>query len=230
MKKIIFILSCLFLFTPLFASAQEVNLIWQGQSYTPPFYKAKSLWANQTKVTFLAISQGLGDPTKLAYRWSRNGTVQGDLSGVGKNTYTFSDDILSQGQDVKVEVLTVDRYDEPVLASQTVQVTPTSPQILVYENNPLYGFLFNKEVGGQYTLQASEVTFDTFPLFFGTKNRNDSLTYAWHTNTGATETSNSVTYRTPEGTTGTAQVGLTINHTKLLLQTARKDFLVQFEK
>src|SRR3989344_1121949 len=223
---LLFIILCLLSISASSARAQSVDLIWQGNGYVPPFYQGRTLWSKQTKVSFLAISHGLGSSANLYYKWTKNGTVLGNLNGIGKNNFSYTDTILSRTQTVKVEILS---DTDEVLASATVALTPVSPSLLVYENNPLYGFMFHKEVGGNYRLNESEITFSAFPLFFDVTSREDSsLVFAWRTNTGAVETGDSVTYRAPDDVSGSSQVSITVSNKDKITQEARKGFLVQF--
>ena len=66
MKKIVFLFAIYsLLFTVV--NAQSVDLLWQGETYVPPFYKGKSLWSDQSRITLFAIPQGLGNPANLNY-------------------------------------------------------------------------------------------------------------------------------------------------------------------
>src|SRR3990167_742525 len=104
MKRIIFLSTIYFLLTTV-VLAQSVDILWQGDTYTPPFYKGKSLWSNQSRITFVAIPQGLGNPASLNYKWTKNGTVLGNINGIGKNTLSFTDSILSRPQTIRVDIL-----------------------------------------------------------------------------------------------------------------------------
>lgn len=230
MKRILFLLTSYFLLlTPAITFAQSVDLLWQGDAYTPPFYQGHTQWSKQSKITLLAIPNSLGNPSALSYRWVRNGTVLGSLSGIGKNTFTYTDTIISRSQNFRVEITAVDDYESPILAQAFLTLTPSNPTLVVYENNPLYGFMFHREVSGTYPLNESEVTFAAFPLFFSVANRADgNLTYKWQTNTGETESKNAVTYRAPEGSVGTSAVYVDVANQNKIMQAAKNNFLVQF--
>ncbi|MDP2642027.1 MAG: hypothetical protein Q8P21_01920, partial [bacterium] len=151
MRKFYILLVTLLLILPvLHLQAQEVNLFWQGETYASPFYKGKALWSNQSRISFVAIPQGLGNSASLNYKWTRNGTVLGNINGIGRSTLSFLDSILSKSQIIKVEILS---SQSTVLAETSITVTPISPILAVYENNPLYGYMFHKEVAGTYQLQ-----------------------------------------------------------------------------
>ncbi|MDP3874996.1 MAG: hypothetical protein Q8Q22_00535, partial [bacterium] len=197
--------------------------------YAPPFYQGRTLWSNQSRITFLAVSHGLGNPTNLNYKWTKNGTVLGNINGVGKNTLSFVDSILSRPQTVKIDILS---GQDVVLASASVTVAPISPTLTIYENNPLYGFMFHRETSETFILQEKEVTFTAFPLFFSASNRSDNrVNYEWRTNIGGeAETKNSVTYRAPDDTAGSSQIQVRASSKDKILQSSNKSFFIQFGK
>ena len=225
MKKLLF-LTILFLLPIFSIHAQEIDLLWQGDTYTSPFYKGRALWSNQSAITLAAIPHGLGNPASLIYKWTRNGTVLGNISGVGKNALSFSDSIISRPQTFKVDILS---NNEEVLATASISVVPISPTLAVYENNSLYGFMFHREINGAHKLQDQEVTYTVFPFFFSVSSRTDnSINYEWRTNTGETEGTNSVTYRIPDNTSGTSQIQVRATSVNKILQDSNKSFLVEF--
>ncbi len=223
----ILILTSYFLL-PTSIHAQSVDILWQGDTYTPPFYQGRTLWSKQSQINFVAITNGLGNPASLIYKWTKNGTVLGNVSGVGRNSLAFLDTIFSKPQTVKIEVYPADD-DELLLANAVVFLTPVAPTLAIYENNPLYGFMFHRETVGSYNLKEKEVTFAAFPFFFANANRADnSISYEWRTNTGEVETQNSVTYRTPDDAVGSSQVSLRASNANQIMQSISKSFLVQF--
>lgn len=209
--------------------AQEVDLLWQGETYVSPFYNGRTLWSNQSRISFLAIPQGLGNPASLNYKWKKNGTVLGNINGIGKNTLSFTDSILSIPQTIEVDIIS---QGDTVLASASVNVAPTPPILAIYENNPLYGFMFHKEIGKAYELQDKEVTLTAFPFFFSIPNRTDNVVdYEWRTNIGGeVETKNSVTYRAPNDATGASQIQVKVSNKDKITQSSDKSFLIQFGK
>ena len=219
-------LALVLLLIPTFASAQSVDLLWQGETYTPPFYQGRSLWSTESSVTIFALAHNLGSRNSLNYKWTKNGTILGSLSGVGKNTLSIRDTIISRPQTIKVEIISV---NGSVLASAQTNLTPTPSMITVYENNPLYGFMFHQTAGSEYELKDREITFTAFPFFFKTLTRSPShLNYEWRTDNGGIEKNNSVTYRTPDNATGSSKVSLRVFNTNEISQDAQKSFLVKF--
>lgn len=203
----------------------SVDLLWQGEGYVHPFYKGRTLWGRQSMMTLMAIPNIPGsNPANLTYRWSQDGTIVGNASGVGKNSLTIVDSILSKPRTIKVEVM---RDRETVAATASVVITPTNPALFVYENNPLLGLVFERAIYGKSLLKEREITFNAFPFYFSTSNRGDQVSYRWHTNAGEIEENNSVTYRTPDGA-GESYVGVSANSLSKVLQSAARDFVIQF--
>ena len=220
--------SCFLLLASTPAHAQSVDLLWQGDTYVPPFYQGRTLWSSQSRINFVAMPHDLGNPEGLNYKWTKDGTVLGNINGMGKNTLSFVDSVISKPQVVKIDIISPDKAT--VLATRSVLVTPITPVLVVYENNPLYGFMFHREIKGEFKLQEQEVTFTAFPFFFSASNRLDSkIGYEWRTNAeGETETNNSVTYRSPDKVVGTSEVKVYTSSTDKILQSANNSFLVQF--
>lgn len=206
--------------------AQSVDILFQGETYVHPFYQGRALWSQQSQITLTAIPQGLGASSNLNYKWSKNGTVLGSVSGVGKNSLTFMDTLFSKPTNIRVEIVS---ETDGTLAESSVTLTPTSPVLYIYENNPLYGFMFHREVGGGYALEGKEVTFTAFPFFANARERQAAnLSYKWSTNSGAGEAGDSVTYRAPEEGAGTALVKLNLTNEGAVLPALTKNFLIKF--
>jgi len=225
------ILLSLFIFTsfsllPTSVNAQSVDLLWQGETYAHPFYQGRALWSNQSQLTLLAVPQGLGASSNLNYKWSKNGTVLGNVSGIGRNSLTFVDTLFSKPVLVKIQIISM---EGDVLAENSLSVVPTSPQLHIYENNPLYGFMFHREVGEGYALEDKEVTFAAFPFFTpGSSRQASNLNYTWSANNGVGEVGSSITYRAPEEGTGTALIRLNLSNEGAIMPALTRNFLIKF--
>ena len=150
----------------------------------------------------------------------------GSVSGTGRNSLTFKDSIFSKPYRVRVEIL--DQFEE-VLAESEIVVTAQGPMLLVYEDNPLYGFMFHSEVGESFKLAKSEATLAAFPLFASPAERETAtFSYRWSTNSGDAWSGNSVTYRAPEDAGGLASVNLTFSNSGTISRPIERKFLIQF--
>ncbi len=222
--------STCFVLMPPNAEAQTVDILWEGQSYTPPFYQGLALWPNEGQVAVSAIAIIPGKSSaSLYYRWSKDGTVLGSLSGVGKNSITFSDTILSLPIEVRVDVR--DGEEGDILATERVTLSPSDPEILVVEDSPLYGLMLNKAVLNNFSLINSEVSFSAIPLFHRTTTKNaPAISYLWSTNTGDARTGNRVTYRISDDSSGQAKIQLSITNKGVLVQPQPKNFNIMFNQ
>jgi hypothetical protein len=213
-------------------SPAEVDLMWQGGGYVPPFYEGRAMWTHQGQITFFAVPHVFDtngtviNPKTLVYKWIQNDIVLGDSSGVNKNSLTLTDSILSLPETIEVDILT---GGNTLLASQSINLTPQDPGLLIYEDNPLYGILFNSEAGDQFTALKKEFSFVALPLFFSTPTRNSrNISYDWEAGGATSGTNSRVTYSIPDTNTGSAQISISTNNSMLVTQSAQRNFLVQF--
>jgi hypothetical protein len=204
----------------------SVDLLWQGEGYVPPFYKGRTLWGRETRITFSAVPHiPKVSLNNLIYRWSLDGDIVGNSSGVGKNSFTIYDSVLGLTRTVTVDVMT---SNDTVAATASMEIGATSPSLLVYEDSPLYGYVFEREVGNSLQMRGKELTLAAFPMFFNTPKRlNSNIIYTWNTNNGSGKIGSEITYRAPD-TGGKSQVSVDAQGVKGYLQSADKDFLVQF--
>lgn len=216
-------------------SSQEVSLIYEASSYTPPFYKGKGLFTKEGDVTFIAlpnlISNGTRlNPKNLIYKWIINDTVQGSMSGYGKNTFAYTSNIL--GQDVLVEVQ-VSSIDGTVKGNALLIISPNDPVMLFYERSPLYGTLFNKELStNTMALKDTEVSVGAFPYFSrATLKTAANLQYSWTINGDPILIPKSQSYATFRNSTnqkGSTIIGALFEDTERILQGARGSLTINF--
>ncbi len=213
----------------------EVDLLWQADGYTPPFYKGKTMFVHQNKITFIAIPHILNSsgkeisPTNLIYKWTRNGVVMEDSSGYGKNTFTMTGSLISRQLDVTVDVTSP---DTGAVGFAETLVTPRDPEIYLYEKSPLYGVLFEKALTQTVQLTGKEMGVVAVPLFFGTTYaENPSLSYNWGINGSVVGTDThtaSRIFRQQEGTVGTSHISVSIEHASKILQSMNTGFDLMF--
>lgn len=226
MKFFLTLLLTIYCLLPTPTHAQSVDLLWEGESYAPPFYQGGVPWSKQGYISLVAVPNGLGAPQGLNYKWMRNGTVLGSLSGVGMNTLRLLDSVLSKAQEFRVEVVSI---DNEVLAQNTFTIRPRNPELLVYENNPLYGNIFHRALSGEYSLTGGEATLTAFPYLFPTESKDaPSLEYAWRSNAREDGQGSSITYRRPESVSGSTAVSVRVSDPEILLMPVTSGFLIQF--
>lgn len=207
-------------------SAQDVDIVWESDSYTPPFYKGKALYTPEGNVFITAMPNIINKagvrvaPSNLVYKWSINNSVLGDKSGYGRNVLFFSGSILAEQTEVMIEVTASDGttgVGYEILA-------PQSPQTVLYENDPLYGVMFNNAITNGFKLKSSEIRVDAYPYFQSANNKIASnLTYSWSLNSTPIPVplqKNSAVFRNSNNLNGTSLISvITENSTHILQQT-----------
>lgn len=212
----------------------SVDLVWQSESYVPPFYKGKALFSYQNKITFIAMPHILNSsgqeisPKNLVYTWKMNGSVQDSASGYGKNTFTVLPTILARPMDISVVVTTIDSTSN---GFANTNVAPADPSVLLYLKNPVYGIEFQKALSGTADIKDSpEIIVVAVPYFFGSTNGLD-LSYNWLINGKNIDddlTQPARVFRPAEGISGTSNISVSIENVKKVLQTAKSSFNLKF--
>ncbi len=206
----------------------EVTLLWEADTYTPPFYKGKAhhSYNGTFKVTalpeFFDIKGKRINPKDLIYTWKKNGDVQGDSSGFAKDSYiTSQTSYLRDGEEISVEVSSP---RENLAGKAFLTLRPTVPEIVFYENSPLYGVMYEKALSGSFNLSEEEITLRAEPFAMSTNNPlSGLLSFNWNMN-GAKVTEftnkNDITLRKTDGASGQSNINLVIQHARKLLQGA----------
>ncbi|MFA5888731.1 MAG: hypothetical protein WCW47_00890 [Candidatus Paceibacterota bacterium] len=213
-----------------------VDLIWESEGFMPPFYKGKSLFSHQNKITVIALPHiTSADGTQigaknLIYTWKKNGSTIESVSGFGKNIYSFVSSLISRPFEISVEVTTTDNSG---VGYATLNLAPSEPLIVFYKKNPIYGIEFQKALSGAEELKNSkEITVVGVPLFFGITNLNSNdLSFKWFVNGSPINndpTQSIQVFRQQEGTSGISNISLSIENSKKILQYASSNFNLIF--
>ena len=163
----------------------EVNLLWQTESYTPPFYKGKALMPYQGTVLVAALPAFIRGGTSLPadaliYTWKEGDDVIGDSSGKGKNLFVFQGSVPLRTKTISVLVESPDRS---MSAEASVDVVPVSPRLLLYEDHPRFGLLFGKALVRRFSLTSDETRISAIPYYFEAADRaGREITYGWQLN------------------------------------------------
>ncbi len=212
-----------------------VDLLWQSDTYTPPFYKGKALHASQDPITvvaepFFVDSKGARlDPEKLVYKWKQDDTVNGALSGFGKKTFKITPSILPKPIDIEVEVSSSDNSYHAV---SSISIPNTNPQVIFYENKPLYGIDFAHALNNSaFEITENEARITAVPFFFSNQqNQFNLLSYNWTLNSNKVDQEgNEVILRKPEnGTSGQSSINLNVKNLERFMQAASASFTAKF--
>jgi len=215
----------------------DIDLVWETDGYAPPFYKGKTLRVFQGNVRLVAIPHFITpggsalDRKKLVYTWRNGGILNPSGSGYGKNYLIYSGSIISHPLNIKVEVSSL---DGDYKGSKGISVQEIEPKILLYEDHPLYGTLYNNALNDkEFVLNDKEVRATAMPYFFSTQNINASkLKYSWSIN-GARSNNpsfkNSVVFRQEGSVAGASNVSLSLENSEEFMQASRAAFNIKFE-
>lgn len=215
----------------------SVDVLWEAESYTPPFYKGKSLYPFQGTVKVVAlpniITSGGGtlNAKNLVYNWKVDGHPAAEASGYGKNFIFFTGDTPLKPATVTVEVSST---DQTYMAEGSTVLTPVQPGIVFYEDHPLLGVIREKALFGDITLRNEEVKIVAIPYFVSVKEREGSgLSYNWRMNnqkiTGSVDKS-ALAFRQEKAVTGSAAISLEIANSAKIFQTITANLKLVFGK
>jgi hypothetical protein len=204
----------------------DVDILWQANTYTPPFYKGKALFTPEANVTFIALPNIIiggkrVDPSDIVYNWKVDRTVDGENSGFGKSSYDYTGSIILKPVLIQAEVYAAANNTFKGLNGFTL--ANVFPQALIYEDSPVYGILFNKALQNQYTIKDDEVQLEVTPYFFSADGKNQDVTYKWDLNNSPLDIpsfQNSAIFRRKDDKRGSANIFLTIGNPSKILQQA----------
>jgi hypothetical protein len=214
-----------------------VDLIFETISYVPPFYKGKAMNVNQGSVVVVAFPEiydtnGRKYQTKdLIYNWKKDGTAAANVSGAGKNYFTYTGSVPIR--EVRIEVK-VSSPDQSTIAENWVNIPLGNPKIVFYENSPIYGFMTNRAIKDTVQMLTDEFSVIAAPYFFSAGYATTpNLDYAWSLNgqtVGTQDPKNSFTVRQEKEGSGTANIGLKVSGVARIFQFADKNFTINFQK
>jgi len=210
----------------------DVDILWEVDTYVPPFYKGKKMPSSNSPVTLTAMpelrtSRGKKlDPRSLVYTWEQDRVILLNQSGYGKQSITVDGPALFQNTIISLEVSS---FDGLIRASKTIFIEPFEPEILFYEKHPLRGILYNNAIIRSFFLPKEEFTLRGEPYFFSSDSFGKvTLDFGWTVNNSTIlpTRKNELVLR-KEGSGGSREVRLAIRDLRNLLQSAAS-ILVQF--
>jgi len=162
------------------AAPSPVDLLYDADSYVPPFYRGRALPSAGTTLRLQAIAR-FGVPDKeIIYTWRRNGAVESAVSGAGRSSIALPAPTL-----FGADVLSVDAQaaDGSAYGSASITISSVDPQALLYQDHPLFGIEYYNALIDQNSIPDLEMTFAAVPYFAQASDPNDPrLAYAWSVN------------------------------------------------
>ena len=212
----------------------DVDLLWETtNSYVPPFYKGKALFAREgeikvTAMPFIGFNNTKVSPNTLSYTWERDGNGDVKASGFGKTYFTYKNSFLDKTNEIRA---TVSDINTNVRLSESIFITPVEPKIVLYKKTS-EEILLNKSVENNFYLNQEGDTFVALPYFFSPKNLNSNdIKINWFVNGEQilnTIGKNELFVKPAEGKSGEANIRVIIENLSTLFQTKEKRVIVNF--
>jgi len=204
-----------------------VGLVWQANTYTPPFYRGKALPAHQSSILFIAMPESSKSDSNLSYLWEQNGLILGDKSGVGKNSLEIETPLVTRPQTVSV---TVSDPTGSFRAQNSLTISTVNPEVVLYQKHPLYGILYENALSQSFTATGNESAFIATPYYFSTSGGTPTASYEWKLNGGVVSSggANEVTFRNSDSESGQSDISVFVKDISRLLQSAGASFSILF--
>lgn len=215
----------------------DADIIWQGNTSAHPFYKGKSIPSVGSTINvevvpyFINESGSRLNANELTYSWRIDGKSLPKASGRGKNTIVISQ--IKPVGSILAEV-EIESPDQVFFRRERLSIPIQDSELLVYENDPLLGILFNKTINDLFSLTGQETKLIAYPFFMSFLNRNDShIDYSWRLDRkpitlGEDKGSIIVSHSGEEE--GEAQIDVSVQNSRDIFQRNEARFTIEFGK
>lgn len=186
---------------------EDVALIAEPISSSPPMYPGKSLPPLDGNVRFVAVANlrsangKASSPATYAYSWTVDGVQMSDSSGIGKSSIIVPAPLEYRNSEVSV---TVTDATGSILGGDSLSYSALPPSMRIYENDPLLGLRYAHALSGNYTINGTESTLYAAP--FSLPITNGAPLVQWFLNGSAVQTGTSVTLRPTGSGQGSANL------------------------
>ena len=164
----------------------EIDLLWESDSYVPPFYRGRALPSAGTNLRLEAVPRfqnpdgSFVAASDIIFTWRRDGRVVQSASGRGKSRVLIAGPALFGRDTISVDAVSA---DGTLSGSASVSVPETEPVLDLYKDHPLFGIMYHQALAGRATIPEIEMSFAAVPYFAQSKSANDAdFTYAWQVN------------------------------------------------
>jgi hypothetical protein len=212
----------------------DVAILWEADTYTPPFYRGKALpsYLSIIKLTPLPMVIGVGgkrvSPDQLIYSWKQDYVPVQSISGYGKTSAE-----VAMGTGVQETVLTLDVKDatSQATAERTVTISAVDPKLLFYAGTPLQGIQYGRALGESVAQKTQEMTIDAEPYFFAnTELGTSDAALKWQQN-GVSITGSglrTITLRVPGNVSGSSRIDASLANNVRILESASRSLVVNY--
>lgn len=211
--------------TTLLLRPASMDILWEAtDSYTPPFYKGKALASVSSTIRATAIASSSA-PKQLVYTWSKNDTVLGSLSGYGKSSILFKNNILDS-----TEKISLSAQGGTFTGSASITLTPGNPSLVVYQKDE--GFIdYANGSSTELSTNQGGLILRIEPFFFSVPNTL-SKGLAFTVRQGEIDITNNTTpnelYLSAPDTKGSSLFSIAITTLSYTLQNLTRNFTINF--
>jgi hypothetical protein len=210
---------------------QQVDILYDAPTYVPPFYRGRALPSAGGNMHLQAVARLVKGGVQISnssitYTWSRNGTVLGSLSGLGKSHLNIDAPNMYGADTISVRASAA---DDTLSASASVVISNAEPTLELYEDHPLYGVTYFNAFT-DLVPASGDITVAAVPYFATITGLNDpSAQYNWLLNDAPLAASstkkNELTVRAD---TGSAHLRLDLTNPKNFFLSASSNWKIQF--
>lgn len=185
----------------------EVDLLWEADTYTPPFYRGKALPTYKSSIKVVAIPNSKNINTKFIYTWSISnlGNIVG-ADGYNRTKFTTFGSYAGYNREVNVSMVS---FDKSKKVKKSIKIKSVEPELVLYENNSLMGTLLNKALYNTKEITGNEFSVKAEPYFVTIGEMKD-LKYEWAINNVKVESENDrdkmITFIKPDDGSGKARL------------------------
>lgn len=217
----------------LYVSPLELDILWEAHnSYTPPFYRGKTLISKEGEYKVSAVpstGNSITGTKNFSYAWSKDGNAQLGSSGWGKSSFTFKNTYLDRTNTIEVKVSDIlNKFS----GSKNITLEAGSSKVLFYKVNKDIGILTNVAIEENFEIKKEGETIAAIPYFINTQNLEDSnILFKWKVggqNVLTEEPRNQISIVPESGKKGFSTLGLTVENTRNLFQGIGKTINVRF--
>ena len=149
-------------------SPSDLDIVWQADTYTPPFYRGKALPTPESFIRVIGLPNvrniGINNLEKsMVFNWDVNYENKPELSGFGRNPINIRNDFLRLEEVVELEVIHPDGLAE---AKSSVTIPIVEPKLIIY--SPL-NYLKRANYVNLRNENSSTIKLTVEPFFFSVK-------------------------------------------------------------
>lgn len=214
---------------------RRLDLMYEADSYVPPFYRGRALPSAGTNVRLFALphfrrADGTFVPeNSISYTWRKNGTLLTSASGIGRSAAIVRGPELFGSDVYSVDVVST---DGGYAASASVTVRSVEPKLVLYQDSALFGLMYHWAFASPSFIHGSEMTFAAVPYFAQARSSDDKrLVYEWRVdgmNITADQVKRSEITVDAKEAPGPVTIELQVTHTDNIFMESKRSWGITF--